>query len=350
MEKILKAVLSGLLAMTLAFCFVGLEVETAIAKPIILKFASNYKTADFANQNPAAYGIEVFMKEVEKRSNGKFKVKLFADSMLASRGEEIITGLQMGAFDFTNLALGSWGDYTKAFMPFNMPYLFLDSKIVYDFLDGDMGKEMRKRLLNDTGVMNISWLDVGYRNLTNNVRQVKTPADIAGLKIRTMADPYQIKGMEALGASVTPLSYSELFTALQQGLVDGQENPIANIYSGKFFEVQKYLTLTGHVWTLTSINISKNRFDSFSKEDQAIILEAGRAATLASRAKLVEKEGEMLAQLKKTMEVYKPTKEELKKFQEKTKPLWGDIEKEIGPDYFNEITNEVSRIEKSYGF
>jgi tripartite ATP-independent transporter DctP family solute receptor len=348
MNSILKAMLTGLTVISMSIMFAG--AASAKDKPVILKFASNFKTADFTNDNPGAYAIKVFMKEIETKTNGRLKVKLFPDAMLASKGEEIVTGLQTGAFDFTNLALGSWGDYTKAFMPFNMPYLFFDSKIVYDFLDGKMGEEMRKQLLADTGVMNISWLDIGFRQVTNNVRQVKNPSDMVGLKMRTMADPFQIKAMKALGASVIALPYSELFTALQQGVVDGEENPIANIYTAKFYEVQKYLTLTGHIYSLTSINVSKKKFDSFSSEDQKIILEAGRNATLASRKKLAEKESEMFNQLKKTMEIYKPTKEELKQFQSKTKSVWIDAEKEIGSEYYNEIINEVSNIQKKHGF
>ena len=155
--------------------------------------------------------------------------------------------------------------------------------------------------------------------------------------------------MEALGAAVTTVAYSELFSALQQGLVDAQENPLSNIVVNKYYEVQSYLTLTGHTYTLTTMAINEDVFQSFSPDLQALMLEVAEDATQLCREGLLSQEEVYLEELKQHMEVYDPTPEEMDTFQESTSSVWASIEEEIGSERYNAIVDEVNRLSEELG-
>jgi len=319
--------------------------NSSMVKPVVLKFASNLKKNDLTG-NPAGIALKYFVDSIEKRTDGHYVVKLYTDSTLGKSAEEVLGGCQNGSFEMLNYALGSWGEYTKAFIPMNFSYLYTDSKVVHSLIDGKIGEKMRADCEKDTGIKVLSFLDVGFRQITSSNKLIKTPEDMKDFKIRTMTDPYQIAAMKALGASPTPINYSELFTALQQKLVDGQENPIFNILTSKIGEVQKYMTLSKHNYTFTSIAISSEVFNKLPKDIQEIFLEEARNAELLSRKELEIKEKEALDKLKESMEVYAPSHDELLEFQNQAKSSWSLIEKDIGSDYYNEILEEVKKIEK----
>jgi C4-dicarboxylate-binding protein DctP len=357
LKKSLSAILAtALVTLSITGCSSGGSPTDTSTAPgtgelptIELKLTTTMKASEFENENPAAYGLKKFMEYVEKESSGKLTIKLFSDGMLAASNEETIGGIQSGAFELTSLANGSWGEYTDGFMPMNIPYLFLNADVVNKALDGNIGALMTAELEKDTGLKGLGYMAIGFRHLTNSIKPVKTVNDMSGLKIRTMSDPYQIKGMESLGASVTPTAYSELFTALQQGMVDGQENPIANIYTSGMYEVQDYMTLTGHNYTFTYLVCNKDKFDSLPQEYKDILVAGGKVGQEESRAKLVEKETEMLKKLEEFLEVYQPTTKELKEFQAKTQPVWKDVEAAMGSDNYNQVINDIKSIEKELG-
>ena len=292
-----------------------------------LKFTSTMKQVEM-DYLPNCIGAQYFADNLPKRTEGKVAVRMFLDGVLGGSAEELIGGVQNGAFEMIALALGSWGDYTNAFAPMNIPYLFTNHDEVYAFLDGSIGNKMKEKCEKDTGIKILSFLDIGFRHVTNSKREIVAPDDMKGLKIRTMNDRNQIAAMRALGASPTPTSYAELYTALQQRVVDAQENPVFNIMSAKFYEVQKYLSLTSHSYTITALGISKALFDSLSPEIQTEIVRLGREAELKSREALTSKEADVLENLRKYMTVRALSDRELKAFQEKAKVSWTEIEKE----------------------
>ena len=289
-------------------------------------------------------GIKYFCDEVEKRSNGKVKMELYLDAQLGGSADEMIGGCTTGAFEFITLNQGSWGEYTDAFMPFNMPFLFDNNQVAYEFMDGEQGKAIRDKIIEDVGVRVLCFYDMGFRHFTNNKKPVKSAADIKGLKVRTQADPYQMAPFEAMGASVTTVAYSELFSALQQGLVDAEENPLSNIVINKYYEVQDYLTLTGHTYSLTTMAVSEDVWESMSPDLQALMEEVAKDAVDLCREGLEESESKDLETLKGVMEVYEPTEEEKESFKEACAPCYEDINKSIGDDRYNAIMDEIERI------
>ena len=294
-------------------------------------------------------GIKYFCDEVEKRSNGKVTVEVYTDAQLGGSADEMIGGCQTGAFEFITLNQGSWGGYTDAFMPFNFPFLFPNEEVAFAFMDGEQGDYITQKIIDDTGIRVLCYYDMGFRQLTTRNTPVHTADDMVGLKLRTQNDPYQIAAMEALGAAVTTVAYSELFSALQQGLVDAQENPLSNIVVNKYYEVQNYLTLTGHTYTLTTMAINEDVFQSFSPDLQALMLEVAEDATQLCREGLLSQEEVYLEELKQHMEVYEPTEEEKATFQEKASTTWPSIEEEIGSERYNAIIDEVNRLSEELG-
>lgn len=294
-------------------------------------------------------GIKYFCDEVEKRSGGKVKLQLFLDAQLGGSADEMIGGCQTGAFELITLNQGSWGGYTDGFMPFNFPFLFPSEEVAFAFMDGEQGDYITQKILDDTGIRVLVYYDMGFRHLTTAHTPVHTADDMKGLKLRTQNDPYQIAAMEALGASVTPVAYSELFSALQQGLVEAQENPLSNIVVNKYYEVQKDLTLTGHTYTLTTMAISEDVWQSLSPDLQALMLEVAEDATEMCREGLLSQEEVYLEELAQYMEVYEPTAEEKATFQEKAATTWPAIEEEIGSERYNAIIDEVDRIVAEQG-
>ena len=294
-------------------------------------------------------GIKYFCDEVEKRSNGKVTVEVYPDAQLGGSADEMIGGCQTGAFEFITLNQGSWGGYTDAFMPFNFPFLFPNEEVAFAFMDGEQGDYITQKIIDDTGIRVLCYYDMGFRHLTTKNTPVHTADDMVGLKLRTQNDPYQIAAMEALGAAVTTVAYSELFSALQQGLVDAQENPLSNIVVNKYYEVQNYLTLTGHTYTLTTMAINEDVFQSFSPDLQALMLEVAEDATELCREGLLSQEQVYLEELEQHMEIYEPTEEEKATFKEKASTTWPTIEEEIGSERYNAIIDEVNRISEELG-
>jgi len=293
--------------------------------------------------------IKYFCDEVEARSNGKVKLELFLDAQLGGSADEMIGGCQTGAFEFITLNQGSWGDYTDGFMPFNVPFLFPSEEVAFSFLNGEQGDAIVNKIIDDTGIRVLCFYDMGFRHLTNDRGPIKVADDMKGLKLRTQADPYQIAAMGAMGASVTTVAYSELYSALQQGLVDAQENPLSNISINKYYEVQKYLTLTGHTYSLTTMAMNEDVFQSFSPDLQALLLEVSDDAVALCREGLLSQEAVYLSELKKVMDVYEPTAEEKETFKEKASTTWSTIEDKIGSERYNAIIDEVTRISAELG-
>lgn len=314
-------------------------------EPVIIRVNSAIKSStveDTAN----GLGILQLVENTSKRTDGDYQIKLFMDSQLGGSTEQVVGGIQSGAFEMCTLALGSFGEYTEAFMPMNFPYLFSSMDVVHEVLDGEVGEKMREQCIADTGIRVLAFTELGFRHMTNSKRPIKTPDDVKGLKLRTMNDPYQISAMKALGAAVTPMPYSELFTSLQQGVVDAQENPNQNIWTEKFYEVQDYMTLTSHTYTVQMVGISETFFQSLPKDVQEVLIEEGRNAELLNREKLEEIDNKQLEELKKVLEVYELSPEEFAKFRDQASESWGVAREAMGEEYYNLLISEVEKAEK----
>lgn len=314
-----------------------------------MRFQGAFVPADF-KENPAGIAVSNFLENVEKLSNGKIEVDLFTSGELASSADEYIGGLQNGSFEMISYSPSMWGNYTRAFTPINIPYMFLNEEVVFEFLKGPMGERMKAEALEDTGLRIVAFTPIGFRHVTNSKREIRSPEDMKGLKIRVMNDPLQIATMEAFGATAINLPLADVYSSLQQGLIDAQENPFSNFYNYNIQEVQEYLSTTGHQFTTSCVAINNEYYESLPKDMQEVIDEAGRICQEESGALSIERQKWYREKVEDVyLKVTDLTADELRVFQEAAKPVWDSVIKDIGQEAFDEIQEEIKRIEKNLG-
>ena len=229
-------------------------------------------------------GATVFGEQLDKLTNGKYTVKQFPANALGGE-REMVEGAQIGTVDVVITSTGPVGNFVPDTLITDIPFLFKNYEHAHAVLDGPIGQEILDKF-PEHDLIGLVWTENGFRNLTNSKHAVKEPEDAAGLKIRTMENPVHMEAFSKIGILPTPMAFPELFTALQQGTVDGQENPIGVIVSAKFSEVQKYLSLTNHVYSPAVIIVSPSVWDGLSDEEKAAFKEAGKAAAKAMREKV----------------------------------------------------------------
>ena len=229
-------------------------------------------------------GATVFGEQLDKLTSGKYTVKQFPANALGGE-REMVEGAQIGTVDVVITSTGPVGNFVPDTLITDIPFLFKNYEHAHAVLDGPIGQEILDKF-PEHDLIGLVWTENGFRNLTNSKHAVKEPEDAAGLKIRTMENPVHMEAFSKIGILPTPMAFPELFTALQQGTVDGQENPIGVIVSAKFSEVQKYLSLTNHVYSPAVIIVSPSVWDGLSDEEKTAFKEAGKAAAKAMREKV----------------------------------------------------------------
>jgi tripartite ATP-independent transporter DctP family solute receptor len=279
-------------------------------------------------------GMKKFKEEVERLTDGRLSVKLHYNNELGGE-REVVEGMGINTIDMGVASTGPLGSFVKDVYMFDLPYLFKDVEHAYAVLDSEIGDELAKKIEEQANVKVLSWMENGVRHETNNVRPINSPEDLKGIKHRTQESEVQVDTWRALGTDATPMAWPEVYTALQQGVIDSQENPIPTILDVRFYEVQKYLNLTGHVYSPLPFMMSKQLFDSLPKEDQEAILEAAKAATPVQREASQKQEQEALKELEeKGMEITEP---ELEPFIEKVDPVY----EKWAPNINEELINKV---------
>ncbi|MPM00473.1 hypothetical protein SDC9_46699 [bioreactor metagenome] len=237
-------------------------------------------------------GLEKFKEIVEEKTGGKVTVEIYPSSSLGSE-REMIEGLQLGTVDMCLAATSQLTSFLPEYQVFDLPYIFTSRDEAWDTLDGELGQEMLDKL-QEKGIVGLSYFEVGFRDFTNNKHPINTPADLSGMKFRTMETPVHVKAVGYWGANAVSMPIGEVYTALQTGTIDGQENPLSIILSQKLYEVQKYISITEHFYTATPLLVSKTFWDSMSPELQKIIQDAAysgrdvcRQANLAAEDKAI---------------------------------------------------------------
>lgn len=233
-------------------------------------------------------GAQVFSDEIEKLSNGKFKINPKPSGALGGE-RDVVEGLQLGSVELTISSTGPLGNFVPEVYALDFPFLFQNYEHAHRVLDGNIGDELLAKF-EDSGLIGLAWSENGFRHLTNSKHTVTTPDDLKGLKIRTMENEVHMSAFRDLNAAPTPMSFTELFTALQQGTVDGQENPIPVITSSKFYEVQNHVTLTGHVYSPAAILMSKITWDGLEAQEQQWFKQAAKMSAAATRNAVAEME------------------------------------------------------------
>ncbi len=239
---------------------------------------------------------EHFAKIVAEKSNGALEVQVFPAAQLGSE-RDMVEGLQLGSLEMTLTSTGPLGNFVPQVKLFNLPFLFKDRETCYKVLDGPVGTSIADKFPK-VGIRSLGWYENGFRNVTNSKRAIMAPTDMDGLKIRVMEDDVFILTMKSLGASPLPMAFGELYTALEQKTVDAQENPLAVIHSSRFFEVQKYLAMTGHFYSPAMLLISEITWKTLSPEHQNIITDAAAQARDFERKISLEADQKLEAELK----------------------------------------------------
>lgn len=236
-----------------------------------IKFGNVISAGDTQNQ-----GYKLFAEQVAERTDGRITVEVYPDSQLGGE-REMIEATQFGDIEMTAPSVGVLANFDKSLQVFDFPFIFEDAETAYEVLDSELGDEMLAGLA-DSGLIALGWGENGFRNLAMTDGTVRVPEDMEGVKLRTMQVPMHIAYWESVGAAPTPLSFPEVFTSLQQGVVDGVENPYELLYSARLTEPASYLTETRHIYDPEVLLINKDFYESLSDEDQEIIQSAADAA------------------------------------------------------------------------
>lgn len=282
------------------------------------------RTLKFANQNakghPVVLGMEKFAEIVNARSGGKLKVTVFPGGALGS-DQANLSSLQGGTLEMASMNSGIFASVVKDFAVYDFPFLVSTPKEADALLDGPVGRQLHAKL-EDKGLVGLTYYELGFRELTNSKRPIAKVDDIAGLKLRVIPNPINVDWVSALGANPTPLPFPELYAALEQKAVDGQENPVATIQGAKLYEVQKYMTLTNHQYNPQSVVISKKVWDQLSADEKKLLQEAAAESAKYQREQSRGAAGTILESLKKEgMQVSELPAAELGKLREKMKPV-----------------------------
>ncbi|WP_377811693.1 TRAP transporter substrate-binding protein (plasmid) [Azospirillum sp. A29] len=309
-------------------------------KTRIIRFG--YGLSESSNQGRA---VKYFAEELSKRSGGKLKVKGFGDASLGSdiqMQNALIGGAQEMMVGSTATLVG----IVKDFGVYDLPFLFNNEKEADAVLDGPFGEKLLKSL-NDKGLVGLVYWENGFRNLTNSKRPITKLEDMGGIKLRVMQNPVYIDMFNRFGANAVPLAFSELFTAMETGTVDGQENPVTTIQSSKFYEVQKYLTISRHVYSPWIMLASKRWYDGLSADEKKILNEAAIASRDFERKDSREASAQSIAYLKeKGMQINELSPAELERMREMVKPAFDKYAADGGADVLKDLQGAIAASRK----
>ena len=273
-------------------------------------------------------GLDYFAKLVSDKSGGELKIQVFPNSSLGDN-TAMMEQLQFGSLDMMAPSVAALSGFTPSTAIFDLPYLFKNEAAAEEVLDGPLGDTVGKAL-EPQGFYLLGWMTQSWRHLTCN-KEVTKPADVAGIKIRTMDSKYHMAHFNTLGASAIPMAMSELYTALQQGTIDAQENPYTNIVNSRFYEVQKYVVETGHIYDACPLIISTITWKRLTDDQKKIIKEAAAEAVNWERAEVRKDDDIFREQVKKSgTTVIVLTPEQRAEFRKAAQPVYDEFVKEQG--------------------
>jgi tripartite ATP-independent transporter DctP family solute receptor len=295
--------------------------------------------------HPAVAGMKKFKEAVEAKSGGKMKVNIFLNGALGS-DQAVVSALKGGTIEMAVMNSGILASEAKELAIFDFPFLFANEKESDAIVDGPVGKKMHA-LLDAKGIVGLSYWELGYRQITNSKRAIVKVEDIEGLKLRVIPNPINVDWVKALGANPTPLPFPEVYAALEQKAIDGQENPVSVIASNKFWEVQKHITLTNHQYNPQSVIFSKKVWDSLTPAEKKIIDESSDEAAKAQREAArgaVAKNLDLLKQNGMTISQFPAA--EVAKLRTKMQPVIAKYSATVGEATVNEVMAELAKLRK----
>lgn len=301
---------------------------------MVIKYAS---TSPDLNGQAYLRAARKFLQTLKEELGDKIEIQYYMNSTFGGSADAVLGGLQNETFELTDWPLGSFAEFTNAFQPLDVPYLVTTSQEAYELLSGAAGDLMAEKCTQETNIKPLYYGIIGMRQMTNSKHEITTPDDLKGLKMRAQNNSVQVDGLSALGCSITTMAFSELFTSLQQKVIDGQENPIETIYNFQYYDVQNYLTVTNHLCTAGVVACNNDWYEGLSDEFKAAVDKAAEVAEAYSIEELNASEAGVLELLEDKMTVTELTDEQLSAFQEKAKTAWPQLREEIGADYFDQF-------------
>jgi len=275
---------------------------------------------------------EQLKEKLETESDGRIQVELYPNGSLFPSDREAIEAVQLGNVEMTIPAVAALSSFNKKFMVFDLPFLFDTYEEVYNALDGELGQELLTEL-EENNIKGLVFGANGFRHMTNNEGPIESPDDLKGLKFRTMESPVQTDSFKAWGANASPFAFGELYTAIQQGTYDGMENPISLIYTHKFYEVQDYLTLSGHFYAPTALLINNDFYNSLPEDLQELVMEAALEYKTEQRKLAEQQDKEWVEELKEFgMQVNELTDEQKEEFRTAAESVYDQYASEISED------------------
>lgn len=305
------------------------------------------RSIKFAFQNnkghPQEMGAQKFADLVAAKSGGKITVKTFPGGTLGG-DLQTVSALQGGTIEMTVLNAGILGAQVKDFEIYDFPFLFANPQEADAVTDGAFGKKLLGKLA-EKNLIGLGYWDLGFRNVTNNKRPITKLEDFAGLKLRVIQSPMYLDIFSALGANPTPMPFPEVYPALEQGAIDGQENPFTVIRSAKLNEVQKHVAVTRHVYNPQALLVSKKLWDALSADEKKIFSDAAAEATVYQRQASRSQADAALADLKKAgMQVTEFSPAELQRLRDKVKPVIDKHSAKVGEDTVKEVYAEIAKV------
>jgi TRAP-type transport system periplasmic protein len=295
--------------------------------------------------HPAVAGMKKFAELVSAKSAGKIKVNLFYNGTLGS-DQAVVSAMKGGTIEMSVMNSGILASEAKELAIFDFPFLFANEKESDAIVDGPVGAKLHAKL-EEKGLVGLAYWELGYRQMTNSKRPLNKVEDIDGLKLRVIPNPINVAWVKALGANPTPLPFPEVYGALEQKAIDGQENPISVIAANKFWEVQKNIALTNHQYNPQSVIFSKKIWDTLSPAEKKIISDSADEAAKFQRSESRAAVAANLELLKKNgMTVTQFPPAEVAKLREKMKPVIAQFSASVGEATVNEVTTELAKLRK----
>lgn len=315
-------------------CALGLAALGLLLFPVASQAVTTLKLGHTgAPDHHYQIASQMFADNVAKRTNGEIEIKIFPSDQLGKQ-KQLVSQAQLGQTDMVLTSDAVISSFVPIFGVLNLPFLFKDIDHVSKAMDGEVGAMLAKEA-DKKGLVVLGYWENGFRHITNNKRPIRVPDDLKGIKLRTPESKLVMDSFKALGASPTPMSFGDIYSALQLGTVDGQENPIAHLLAQKWYEVQKYLSLTGHQHYVEPLLMSKARFAKLSPEQQKILLEEAQKVAVEIRKMATEDEEAKLEEVKKHMEVNDvPDKQP---FMDAVKPVYDQARQQFGAEIFDKI-------------
>ncbi|MDR2088636.1 MAG: TRAP transporter substrate-binding protein [Clostridiales Family XIII bacterium] len=286
--------------------------------------------------HPITIALYKFAEDINAKSEGRIQASFFPNNQVGS-GRELFEAVQVNNLQMCENSIAAIAAFTDKYMVLSLPFLFPSRDVAYAFADSSHGTELSDEVAAETGIKVVGYYENGIRQLTNSKRPISAPADLKGIKVRVMDSPMFIKMFEAMGASPTPMAFAELFTALQQKTIDGQDNPYTIVVTNKFYEAQTYITNLEHCFDYTVVAVNVDFYNSLPEDLKAIFDECMADSVKYQRELSIEAEKENLATIKEYLEFTELTPEQREVFRKACEPVY---------DWFKDTYDKDGRLDK----